>query len=113
MQNYDREILKVLTEVGQRGLSISKIALHVHNACNTLFSNVSYEEVHRYVAQYLLRNSKNPDSIIERTERGIYHLNIRSQETRQLMLQFVEEADEVEKHPLQYVDESLSLFDEK
>jgi hypothetical protein len=108
MQNYDREILKTLTEVGERGLSIAKISLHVYNACNTLFASASYEDVHRYVAQYLLRNSKNPDSIIEKTERGIYHLNLRSKETQQLMLQFSEEQQPVVEEKPQ--DLSLSLF---
>ena len=108
MQNYDREILKILTEVGERGLSIAKLSLHVYNACNTLFASTGYEDVHRYVAQYLLRNSKSPDSIIEKAERGIYHLNLRSKETQQLMLQFVEELQPVAEEKPQ--DLSLSLF---
>lgn len=107
--NYDKEILRILTEVGDRGLSVAKVSLHVYNACNSLFTMVSYEDVHRYVAQYLLRNSKNRDSIIEKTERGIYHLNLKSAETQQLMLQFQDEAPEETVSP-QTDDLSLSLF---
>ena len=108
MNNYDREILKILKEVGEKGLSVTKISLHVHNACNTLFASVSYDEVHRYVAQFLLRNSKNPESIIEKTNRGIYRLNLRSQETQQLVLQFAEEPQLREE--MKTPDLSLSLF---
>ena len=65
MQIYNNEILKVLAEAGNDGLSVKKIARHVHNAHNTLFSNVSFDEVYAYVGQYLKRNSKCADSIIE------------------------------------------------
>ena len=107
--NYDREILRILTEVGDRGLSVAKISRHVHHACNSLFTPIDFEDVHKYVAQYLLRNSKNPDSIIEKTDRGVYHLNLRSQETQQLMLQFAVHQDETESKN-EPEDLSLSLF---
>jgi hypothetical protein len=61
------------------------------------------------VAQYLLRNSKNPDSIIEKTERGIYHLNMSSKATQQLMLAFREDDSDDTPAPVQ--DLSLGLFD--
>ncbi len=107
--NYDKEILRILTDVGDKGLSVAKIARHVHHACNSFFEPVSLEEVHRYVAQYLLRNSKNPDSIIEKTERGIYHLNMSSKATQQLMLAFREDDSDDTPAPVQ--DLSLGLFD--
>ena len=79
MQIYNNEILKVLAEAGNDGLSVKKIARHVHNAHNTLFSNVSFDEVYAYVGQYLKRNSKCVDSIIERTDlRGVYRINLRN-----------------------------------
>ncbi|MBQ6681172.1 MAG: hypothetical protein IJM78_02970 [Prevotella sp.] len=106
---YDKEILRILTEVGSRGLSVAKIARHVHHACNSLFVPIDYDDVHRYVAQFLLRNSKNPDSIIEKTDRGIYRMNLKSQETQQLMLQFAaHDEDTVQETPAE--DLSLSLF---
>lgn len=107
--NYEQHILRILSEAGEDGLSVAKIARHVHHACNTLFSPISYVEVHRDVAQFLLRNSKNPDSIIEKTDRGIYHLNMRSTETQQLMLQFQDERQDTDTQQPS-VDLSLSLF---
>lgn len=107
--DYDKEILRILTEVGDGGLSVSKISRHVYNSCNSFFNVVTFEEVHRYVSQFLLRNSKNPDSIIEKAERGIYHLNYKSQETQQLMLQFREETSCSEQET-KAEDRSLSLF---
>ena len=74
--NYDSEILFVLTEAGEKGLSVKKIARHVFNNCNGLFDVVPFEDVYHYVACYLKRNSKSNDSIIERTSiRGVYRLN--------------------------------------
>ncbi len=109
MQIYNNEILKVLAEAGNDGLSVKKIARHVHNAHNTLFSNVSFDEVYAYVGQYLKRNSKCADSIIERTDlRGVY----RNEHSQQLMLQFQDEYDEKESSQEAAVDQSLSLFDD-
>ena len=103
---YDRHILRILTEAGETGISVQKLALHVYNASNSLFEAASLEEVHRYVQQYLLRNSKSQESIIESTgQRGYYRLNLRSQESQQLMLMFRDDVDEGEEKDL-----SLDLF---
>ena len=107
--DYDKEILRVLTEAGEKGLSVSKISRHVYNSYNSFFTVVTYDDVHRYVSQYLLRNSKNPESIIEKNERGIYHLNFKSQVTLQLMLQFTDNVIESEQES-KNEDCSLSLF---
>jgi len=107
--DYDREILRILTEVGERGLSVAKISHHVYNSCNSFFAVVSYEDVHRYVSQFLLRNSKNPDSIIRKSERGVYYINFKSQESNQLMLQFCDNIPEPESKKTEE-DRSLSLF---
>ena len=107
--DYEKEILKFLTEAGEQGLSVQKIARHVFNSCNTFFEPVSFEEVHRYVQSFLLRNSKNSDSIIEKTGmRGNYRLNPDNQESRQLMLLFRD--DVPEDNPKEPEDQSLSLF---
>ena len=49
----------------------------------------------RQVQQYLLKNSKSPQSLIESTgQRGCYRLNTTgSQDARQLMLQFADEQE--------------------
>lgn len=113
MQKYNNEILRILVEAGNEGLSVKKIARHVHNACNTLFSTVSFDEVYTYVSQYLIRNSKNADSMIARTDvRGNYRINPRNEDSQQLMLRFQDECDEKEDTPKPSVDQSLSLFED-
>ena len=107
---YDRVILKVLTEAEEEGLSVAKISRHVYNASNTFFETVDFEEVHRYVSSFLLKNSKTAESLIQKTDRGIYRLNPHSAETRQLMLQFHDEEKVPESKPT--TDLSLSLFDD-
>ena len=88
MQIYNNEILKVLAEAGNEGLSVKKIARHVHNAHNTLFSNVSFDEVYAYVGQYLKRNSKCVDSIIGRSDfPGVIGFNLPIKNYKQIMLQ--------------------------
>lgn len=109
MNNYERHILRILTEAGTEGLSVAKIARHVYNASNTFFETVDFEEVHRFVSSYLLRNSKSADSLVEKTERGIYRLNANSAESRQLMLQFCD-PEEDDDAPARQEDLSLSLF---
>ena len=108
--DYDRHILRILTEAGETGISVQKLSLHVYNASNSLFESASLEEVRRYVQQYLLRNSKSQESIIESTgQRGYYRLNLRSQESQQLMLMFRDDMDEVDDSP-EVKDLSLDLF---
>ena len=109
---YKREIIRVLTEAGEDGLSVPKIAYHVFNSCNSLFRTVSYNEIYRLVATYLVNNSKNRESVIARTDRrGVYRLNLESRETRQLMLQFVDESTANENGDNVFEDDlSLPLF---
>jgi len=105
--NYDKEIIRVLTEAGDKGLQVQKIARHVFNASNSFFNEVNFDDVYHYVQQFLKRNSNNPDSIIEKADAwGCYHLNYRSQETQQLMLQFRDEPEE----ELEKTQEDLSLY---
>lgn len=87
--NYDKEIIRVLREVDDEGISIMKIARHVFNACNSLFEPEDFEAVHKDVAKFLTRHSKNPGSIIEKAKiRGRYRLNMKSGKARQLILNF-------------------------
>ncbi|NPD91318.1 hypothetical protein [Xylanibacter muris] len=113
---YDRQILKILSEVGERGLSVRLLAKNVYNMNCNLFSSQDFNEVYAYVQQYLLRNSKGPNSVIERTDkRGHYRLNVNnSSDARQLLFDFSEQQEEqdgaVDTNPYA-VDMSLSLFD--
>ena len=92
--NYEKEILEVLYEAGTDGLSVHKIAIHVHNAHNTLFSPVAFDEVRQHVQAWLLRNSRSSDSPVRRCgKRGVYQLNLLSVKTRQMLLEFSDSAD--------------------
>lgn len=106
----DNIILRILAEAGPAGLSVMKIARHVYNEQNTFFNDVSFEDIHREVQQFVLRHSGRNDSLLERMEkRGMYRLNQNSPETIQLMLQFG--GDEEEQTEKTVEDQSLSLFD--
>ena len=109
---YDRQILQILTEVGERGINVQLLAKHLYNLNSTLFSSPDLEDIRSYVQQYLLKNSKSPLSLIESTgRRGYYRLNTQNNaDARQLLLAFREPAAE-EKEEKPAVDLSLSLFD--
>lgn len=112
---YEQQILRILSEVGERGISVAMLAKHVYNLNCTLFSQPDLQEVHQSVQQYLLRNSKSPQSLIESTgRRGYYRLNTRgSADARQLMFDFREEQPAPEPEPEQpQQDLSLCLFDD-
>ena len=51
--SLDKEIFRVLAYVGDEGLSVRKISIHVHNACNSFFDRKSYDDVHAYVTNFL------------------------------------------------------------
>ena len=110
---YDQQILQVLTEAGECGVSVQAIAKHVYNMNCTFFSQPDYEEIRTYVQQYLLRNSKSTQSLIESTgRRGYYRLNTEgSADARQLLLQFRDEKEEEREEEKPQQDLSLDLFD--
>lgn len=112
---YEQQILHILSEVGERGISVSVLSKHVYNLNCTLFSQPDLQEVKQFVQQYLLKNSKSSLSLIESTgRRGCYRLNTQNNaDARQLMFEFREEEirlEEVEEEKPQQ-DLSLSLFD--
>ena len=108
---YDQQILKILTEAGERGISVQTLAKHVYNMNCTFFFQPDYEEIRSYVQQYLLRNSKSAQSLIESTgRRGYYRLNTTgSADALQMLLQFREEQEDTEEEKPQQ-DLSLDLF---
>ena len=107
---YDQQILDILTAVGEKGISVQLLAKHVYNNNLSFFYTPNLEEIRAYIQQYLLKNSKNPDSIIESAGvRGTYRMNPSSKESQQLMLLFRE--DEQEEPETKQEDQSLSLFD--
>ena len=110
---YDQQILKILTEAGERGIGVQTIAKHIYNMNCTFFHQPDYEEVRSYVQQYLLKNSKSQQSLIESTgQRGCYRLNTTgSKDAQQLMLQFRDEAVVNEEPSVSQEDLSLDLFE--
>jgi hypothetical protein len=109
---YDQQILKILTEAGERGISVQALSKHVYNMNCTFFHQPDYDAIRSYVQQYLLKNSKSPQSLVENTgQRGRYRLNTTgSQDAQQLMLAFREEHEHCDKE-LPQQDLSLDLFD--
>lgn len=103
------DILRILTEAGEQGISLQHLVLHVHHASNSLFHPLSMEEVRQRVIQELRVHTKFPGSLIERTSRGVYRLNTNSEEARQLLLSF-EEAQGEERQDKPVVDEGPTLF---
>ncbi len=110
---YDKQILHILTVAGEQGISVQSIAKHVYNQNRTFFTTPDYEEIRAYVQQYLLKNSKSAESLIESTgRRGYYRLNTTgSPDALQMVLQFREEQEEKEEECPQQQDLSLDLFD--
>lgn len=111
---YDQQILDILTAVGEKGISVQLLSKHVYNANLSLFFTPNLEEIRTYIQQYLLKNSKQPSSLIEKMERrGYYRLNTRNNsDAQQLMIHFREEqlSDEKEEKPDTDIDLSLDLF---
>ena len=109
---YDKQILQILIATGERGISVQAIAKHVYNMNRTFFVQPDLEEIRSYVQQYLLKNSKSNQSLIESTgHRGYYRLNTTgSADALQMMLQFREEQQGKEEEKPQQ-DLSLDLFD--
>ena len=109
---YDQQILRILTDVGDRGISVQLLSRQLYNMNVSLFSSQDLEEIRAYVQQYLLKNSKSPQSLIESTgRRGYYRLNtMNNADARQLMLDFKrhEQVEEKEEKPMP--DLSLDLF---
>ena len=111
---YDQQILSILTDVGDKGISVQLLSKHLYNLNNTLFVPLDIEEIRNYVQQYLLKNSKSSQSLIENAgRRGIYRLNTQNNaNARQLMLEFRNQAlqDEAAESEEIHPDFSLDLF---
>ena len=109
---YEQQILRILTDVGERGISVALLAKHIYNLNCTLFVQPDLQDVRQQVQQYLLKNSKSAQSLIESTgRRGYYRLNTEgSADARQLLLQFRDEKEEETEEEKPQQDLSLDLF---
>ncbi len=85
---YEKEISNILLQAGRRGLPVRNIARHVHHEVNSLFVEISYEEVYRDVRNFVLGNSRSKNSLFKHAARyGYYRLNTRSPRYRRLLEQ--------------------------
>lgn len=109
---YDQQIIDILLKVGQRGISVGALTKHVYNQNSTFFVQPDLAEIRQYVQQYLLRNSKSAQSLVESTgQRGCYRLNVsRSTDAQQLFLQFKDEREDEKEEKKPSQDLSLDLF---
>ena len=87
---YEQQILRILLDVGAPGISVKKLAKHVYNHYCTLFYQPDFDEVYRFVRQYLTSRSRSQQPMIERAEKwGHYRLKSNAVEgVKQQMLQF-------------------------
>ena len=109
---YDREILRVLAEAGDRGLTVAKITKHVFNAYNSFFDDVTVEEVYTYTRNFLARHTRHAESVIEHgAGRGIYRIKKDLNPAQQYMLDFKDDDSDEPDANLPAADLSLSLFD--
>lgn len=106
---YEQQILRILLEVGVRGISVKKLAKHVYNHYCTLFFQPDFIEIYRYTQHYIQRHSRSSQGMIEHAEKwGHYRLNPRA--AKALLLEFKEKQEPTEEVPKPTVDHSLSLF---
>ena len=107
---YDEQIIRLLHEAGEKGMAVRILSKNIFNENNTLFGDLSLEEVYRYVRSYIQRNSKTSLSLIEPTgRRGFYRLN--SEQITQLMLNFsASEEKSIDEREIRDEDLSFSLF---
>ena len=113
---YERQILEILTRVGEKGISVKLLAMHVYNLNTSLFASLDMDEVKNYVRNYVIRNTKSANSLLEKADRwGYYRLNTSNNaDANTLMLnfkQYQEESEEEESDTeKQGQDLSLDLF---
>jgi hypothetical protein len=86
MNSYDTHIHRILAEVGNRGLNVRKITLHVYNSVNTFFDPVEKQDVHDYVLKYLSSHVKGKMPLLQRVSHGVYRFNPKSPEARQIKM---------------------------
>lgn len=106
--DYEKDIIVVLREAGEKGLPVRRVVRHVFNAHNSFFETTSKETVAGVVQRYLSYHSQYEDDTIEKVRFGIYRLNMKSARTRSLLraIEGEENADSG-KPP---VSQELSLF---
>lgn len=112
---YKQQVLKILMEVGERGMSASLLSKHVYNLNCSLFYQPDVDGIRRWVWSFLQRNARSKHPLIERTGRyGYYRLTRRGITfVRQLLLSQSgnDEEEETASPEQRPVDTSPGLFD--
>ena len=88
---YEKDILLLLIEAGEKGLSVGKISRHIFNTHNSFFLPLDVEEVGK-------------------VKKGVYCINTENQQVKQLRLKFLDEQNETKEVSPQ-ADLSLNLFE--
>ena len=78
---------------GKQKMSVKKVSMQLYNINCTLFSTPDFNDIHKYVQQFLFRNSRLSQSLFCNEARGIYKLNPNSARAQQLALIFAEDSD--------------------
>lgn len=107
---YEKDILLLLIEAGEKGLSVGKISRHIFNTHNSFFLPLDVEEVHQEVQQCLVKMSRRTDSMLGKVKKGVYCINTENQQVKQLRLKFLNEQNETKEVSPQ-ADLSLNLFE--
>ena len=75
---YEKHILGIFLEVGDRGISVALLAKHVYNMNSTLFYQPDFQDVLKKVRNYVVGKSHVAKPLLERTDRwGFYRLTPR------------------------------------
>lgn len=64
---YEEQILRILLDVGVRGISIKMLTKHVYNFSCTLFYQPEYSEVYRAVQRYVYGHSRRRGAMLTPT----------------------------------------------
>ena len=108
---YEQDIIRLLYEAGDDGLSVKKMVMHVYNRHNGLFEKVSYQVIQKDIIAYIKRNNKSKNGLLEKTGRwGYYRLSSNMYNSLQLMLDFSDYEESDKGEDKKDIDRSLSLF---
>ena len=94
---YEKDILLLLIEPGEKGFSVVKISRHIFNTHNSFFLALDVEEVHQEVQQCLVKMSRRTDSMLGKVKKGVYCINTENQQVKQLRLKFLNEQNETKE----------------
>ena len=88
--------MRLLCDVGARGLALTSIVKHVYNAHNSLFEPIKERNVYQSVRSFMIRNSQSPLSLFIRMEDGKYKVNRQSPKFLQMKISFdVDNSNEI------------------